>query len=469
MSVYDKAIDWLEEYFRELEKYPVKSLSKPGDIYNQIPPLPPESGENYDAIFQDVNKKIIPGITHWQHPMFMAYFPANSSEPSLMAEMITAGMGAQCMKWETSPAAAELEERMMQWLRQMIGLPEVFEGVIQDSASSATLCSILTAREKFSNYNINKYGYSGMPKYRVYCSDQAHSSIERAVRIAGIGSANLVKVAVNDDFSMNTSSLEEQIQKDLKEGLMPLCVVSALGTTSTTAVDDINRIGDLCEKYRVWHHVDAAYSGSALILPEYKNLIHGVEKADSFVFNPHKWLFTNFDCSAYFVKDKHALINTFSLIPEYLNTGDQDVVNDYSNWGVPLGRRFRALKLWFVIRHFGVEGLKNKLKAHIEFAHNLKHEIQEHKDFEILAPALFNVICFRYLPAGVDTNEEINRINKLLLEKINQSGKLFLSHTVLNGKYTIRIVTGQTNLTREHVDQAWRIILREAEELTSRV
>jgi aromatic-L-amino-acid decarboxylase len=411
-----------------------------------------------DDIFGDFRRIIMPGITHWQSPNFFAYFPANSSYPSVLAEMITATLGAQCMKWETSPAAAELEEMMMHWLKEMTGLPSGFHGVIQDTASTATLVAILTARERCSGFRVNHSGFEGKGGVRVYCSTETHSSIEKAVKIAGIGSQNLVKVAVDDQFRMDPELLGQAIEADIAKGLVPCCVVATLGTTGCTAIDPLQEIAGICKKYNVWLHVDAAFAGSALILPEYRWMIRGVEDADSFVFNPHKWLFTNFDCSAYFVKDRDSLLNTLQLVPEYLRTMNQGKVNDYCDWGVPLGRRFRALKLWFVIRNYGVEALQEKLRFHIALASEVEDRIRQENDFEILAPRTMNLVCFRYHPEGMEDENELNRLNEELLQKVNKTGKAYLTHTKLNGKYTIRMVIAQTNVERWHVEAALRLI-----------
>ncbi|MBN2347779.1 MAG: aminotransferase class V-fold PLP-dependent enzyme [Bacteroidales bacterium] len=457
-------IDWIADYYKNIESYPVKSQSVPGEIYSKLPESPPESGESIEKIFNDFQQLILPGITHWQSPGFHAYFPANTSFPSILAEMLTAALGAQCMKWETSPAAAELEEKMMDWLKNMIGLPSGFSGVIQDSASTATLCAILTAREYISDFSVNTNGITHN-KYRVFCSSEAHSSVEKAVKIAGLGKINLVKIDVDDKFSMKPDALEKAIIADNKNGFFPLCVVAALGTTGSTAIDPLKEIGSICRKYNTWLHVDAAYAGSALVLEKYRWMIKGIEMVDSFVFNPHKWMFTNFDCSAYFVKNKDVLVKTFQLVPEYLRTNTQGKKNDYSDWGVQLGRRFRALKLWFVLRNYGVTEIQQTLEKHIKLAKQFAGWISETEHFEILAPVSFNVICFRYLPKQKKSVEEINKFNEDLLFEINKTGKIYLSHTKLNGNYTIRMVTGQTNIEEHHVIRAWEIIKTTAQTL----
>jgi aromatic-L-amino-acid decarboxylase len=394
-------VDWMADYLDDIEKYPVKSKVLPGDVFKQLPDLPPNESESIETIFSDFQRIILPGITHWQSPNFFAYFPANSSFPSLLAEMLTATLGTQCMIWETSPAAAELEEKVLNWLKSMIGIPENFQGVIQDTASTATLTAILTAREKFSQFNINEKGFT-KNDYRIYCSTETHSSIEKAVKIAGFGKESLVKVPVDDQYRMDIASLKEAVIADLANGLKPLCVVVTLGTTGSTAIDPLKDIAKICSTFQLWLHVDAAFAGTALILDEYKWMIEGIEQADSFVFNPHKWMFTNFDCSVYFVKDKDALINTFSIQPEYLKTKTAGKVNDYRDWGIQLGRRFRSLKLWFVIRNFGVNGLKEKIRNHIELAKELENSIIQSKDFEMVTPRTLNLVCFRYKPQNIN-------------------------------------------------------------------
>jgi len=451
-------VDWMADYLENVRDLPVKAQVEPGEIIGELPTEPPNEGEAFESIFDDFNRIIMPGMTHWQHPSFHAYFPANSSPPSLLAEMLTSTIGAQCMSWQTSPAATELEQRVMEWLRQMLDLPDTFTGVIQDTASTATLCSILTAREVKSDFEINRVGLQSSPRYTVYCSAETHSSIEKDVKIVGLGQESLRKIEVDDRFAMIPEALETAIRKDLENGFTPLCVVAALGTTSSTAVDPIRRIGEICRKYDIWYHVDAAYSGTALLLPEMRWMSDGVELADSFVFNPHKWMFTNFDCSAYFVKDVSALVRTFEILPEYLKTAEGDRVNNYRDWGIQLGRRFRALKLWFVIRSYGVEGLKEMIRRHIALAQELAGEIERTDDFELLAPIPVNLICFRYAPSGVSDEKKMASLNQQLMERINDSGKLYLTHTRLNGVFSLRLCLGQTQLNKADVERAWEII-----------
>lgn len=449
-------VEWMAGYMENVGKYPVKSTVSPGEIFNRIPDNPPLHPEPFDSLMKDMDSIILPGITHWQSPDFFAYFPANSSPPSVLAEMMIATLGAQCMIWETSPAAAELEEKMMIWLRDMTGLPGDFEGVIQDSASTSTLAAILTAREKATGYSINRDGASDAV-LRVYCSGQTHSSVDKAVKISGIGYRNLVKVPVREDFSLDPDMLRSAILNDIEKGYKPCCVVATLGTTGTTAIDPLRAIGGICHEYGIWLHVDAAMAGSALILPEFQWMLDGREFIDSFVFNPHKWMFTNFDCSAYFVRDAAALIRTFEILPEYLKTRTRGKVNDYRDWGVPLGRRFRSLKLWSVIRSYGTEGLREKIRYHIELASRLADMISHEEDFELMAPVTICVVCFRYKPAGAD-QPRMNALNEKLNHQLNDSGKVYLTHTVLNGNYTLRMVTAQTNVTLEHVQKAWELV-----------
>lgn len=450
-------VEWMAGYMENVEGYPVKSSVRPGEISGKLPDAPPQNPESFESFLNDFNEIIMPGMTHWQSPNFFAYFPANTSPPSILAEMLTSTLGAQCMIWETSPAAAELEEKVMNWLRDSIGLPSSFEGVIQDTASTATLAAIITAREKISGFSINNEGFKESATLRVYCSSQTHSSVEKAVKIAGFGKKNLVKIGVQEDFSIDPGLLDTAIEKDIENGFLPCCVIATLGTTGTTAVDSIKSVGQICRKHGIWLHVDAALAGTALLLPEFQWMLEGKEYIDSFVFNPHKWMFTNFDCTAFFIHDPASLIRTFEILPEYLKTRTRGKVNDYRDWGVPLGRRFRALKLWCVIRCYGISGIQEIIRSHIRFAGELTQWISQEKDFEILAPVVLNTVCFRYIPAGKD-NEQLNLINEKLNHALNDSGKIYLTHTVLKNKYTLRMVVGQTNVTREHVAKAWELI-----------
>lgn len=457
-------IEWIEHYLTNLKDFPVKSQVKPKEIYSQIDVRAPQEGTSLHNILKDTTDIILPGITHWQHPNFHAYFPANNSFESIFAEMITAAIGAQCMIWDTSPAAAELEQRMMEWLRDAMGLPSHWEGVIQDTASTATLVAILCAREKSTNYQSNDEGVP--PGLRVYCSDQTHSSIEKGVVIAGIGRKNLIKIKSDDQHRLDPSLLKTQIERDIADGLTPCCLVAAIGTTGTVAIDDLEQIAQICKDFNIWLHVDAAYAGTALLLPEYQWMMKGGEAADSFVFNPHKWLFTNFDCTAYFVNDANHLIKTLEILPEYLKTKSRGKVNDYRDWGIPLGRRFRSLKLWFLFRSYGLNGIQERLRHHILLNSFFAKTIQQHPNIELIQEPFLTFTCFRFLPKKKDLPlSQINELNKTILEKLNESGQVFLSHTIAKTKYAIRVVISQTYVEKEDVQKLLNILISEADQL----
>lgn len=452
----EPVVEWIDRYMNNIRSFPVKSGVSPGEIYNALPAQAPIHSENMEQIMADLDKIILPGMTHWQHPGFHAYFPANSSVESVLAESLTSAMGAQCMIWETSPAAAELEQRMMEWLRDAMGIPSNFEGVIQDSASSASLVSLITAREVATGFRSNEEGVP--PNLRVYCSTETHSSIEKGMGVCGMGRNNLVKIGIDSKMRMDVSELESRIREDLESGLKPCAVVAAIGTTSTVAVDPLKEIAAICKKYGVWLHVDAAFAGTALLLPEYRWMIEGIEQADSFVFNPHKWMFTNFDCSVYLVKDAALLIKTFEILPEYLRTKTRGEVNDYRDWGVPLGRRFRALKLWFVLRSFGLEGIREKLRTHIRMNKRLSEALKMIEGMHLPLEPFLNFTCFRLQPDGVENAGTLNQLNEKLLEEINKGGGLFLTHTRIDGLYTLRMITGQTYVEESDVDKALEVI-----------
>lgn len=462
-------VDWIADYYSEFENYPVTPQFQPGDLLQQLPAEMPVEPEAFEQLFLDFQQQILPGMTHWQHPGFFAYFPANASPPSLLAEMLTSALGAQCMSWLTSPAATELEQRVMEWLRAGMQLPADWQGVIQDTASTATLCALLSARERASGFAINQRGFQG-ERYRIYASSEAHSSVEKAVRMAGFGSENLVKVPVDADFALVPEALTAAIAADREAGFQPLAVVAAWGTTGSTALDPLQAMGEICQREQLWYHIDAAYAGSALILPEQRASAQGLELADSLVFNPHKWLFTHFDCSAYFVKDAQTLEQTFGLTPEYLKTSLDRQVHNYRDWGIQLGRRFRALKLWFVLRSYGLSGLQQRLREQISWVQELSQQIDTHPDFERLAPVPLNLVCFRWNPAqppgSLPPDEAwLDRCNETLLQTLNASGKLFITHTKLKGRYALRLVAGQLNTQHEHVQQAWQQIQQTASEL----
>jgi aromatic-L-amino-acid decarboxylase len=458
-------IDWLADYYKNVEAYPVFSSVKPGEIRDSLPPNPPQNGESFDAMLGDVEKLILPGITHWQSPNFYAYFPCNASGASILGDLLSSGLGVQGMLWATSPACTELETHVLDWLASMLDLPDKFlskrsgGGVIQDTASSASLCALLAARERATKFVTNRTGCDG--KLIAYTSSQAHSSIEKNVRIAGIGRDNLRLIEVDEHFAMNAGALAAQIQQDKSAGRVPFFVCATVGTTSSNAIDPLARIGPICREHNLWLHVDAAMSGTAALCPEFRHIHNGIEFADSYCFNPHKWMFTNFDCDCLYVADRKTLIQTLSVLPEYLRNqaSESGAVFDYRDWQIPLGRRFRSLKLWFVIRHYGIAGLQYHIRQHVELARQFAQWITEDKRFELAAPVPLNLVCFR-LKAGDDANQ-------MLMDRLNTSGDLYLTHTRLNDRMTLRFCIGQTNTEARHVKRAWKRIQEEADQLSS--
>jgi len=451
-------VDWIADYLRDVERYPVMAQISPGDVRDRLPKHPPTRGESFEAILRDVNEIIMPGITHWQSPNFFAYFPANISGPSILGEMLAAGLGVNGMLWATSPACTELETHVLDWVVELLDLPKAFlsssagGGVIQDTASSSSLCALLAARERATNFASNKTGIDrGLI---AYTSSQSHSSIEKAMMISGLGSDNLrvIDAPAAGDFAMNVDALQEAINTDLAAGRIPCFVCATVGTTSSNAIDPVSEIAAIAKSHNIWLHVDAAMSGTAAVCPEFRWIHRGLESADSYCFNPHKWMFTNFDCDCFFVADRASLIKTLSVLPEYLKNQatSSGAVIDYRDWQVPLGRRFRALKLWFVLRHYGVNGLQHHVREHVRLTQLLAGWIRADDRFEIAAPVPLNLICFR-LKAGDAANER-------LLKLLNESGRLYLTHTKLDGRFTLRLCVGQTNTEQRHVAQAWQTI-----------
>ncbi len=451
-----RLIDWIADYLEHVEEYPVLSQVKPGEVRARLPAVAPLHGETFDTILRDVNEIIMPGITHWQSPNFFGYFPSNNSGPSILGELLSAGLGVQGMLWSTSPACTELETHVLDWLVDMLALPEHFRststggGVIQDSASSAAICAILAARERATEGQGNLSGLNG--KLAAYASTQTHSSIEKGVKVAGLGGNNLRRIATDAQYAMRPDLLAEAIQADKAAGLRPCFVCATVGTTSSTAIDPLPEIGAICCEHGLWLHVDAALAGTAGLCREFRHFFDGLELADSYAFNPHKWMFTNFDCDCFFVADRAQLIRTLSILPEYLRNKatESGAVIDYRDWQIPLGRRFRALKLWFVIRSFGIEGLQQRVRQHVELARELAAWLREDPRFELAAPAPLNLVCFRY--RGGDA------ANQQILDRLNSSGRIFLSHTRLDDKLTLRLSIGQTHTQRRHVEQAWQLI-----------
>ncbi|MFV2015585.1 MAG: aspartate aminotransferase family protein, partial [Candidatus Heimdallarchaeota archaeon] len=385
-----------------------------------------------------------------------------TSFPAILADLLISTLNPICFSWITSPAATELEQRVMEWLRDAMTLPKNWVGVIQDTASTATLVSILTAREKITNYQVNTSGLNNQPQFIVYCSEEAHSSIEKGVKIAGIGKNNIRKIKVDEQYALLPNELEDAIIRDKAYGFTPLCVIATIGTTGSTAIDPLEPIGNICQQHNIWLHIDAALAGTALFLEDMRGMIKGIEKADSFVFNAHKWMFSGFDLSCYFVKDEEALVRTFEILPEYLTYKEDKIVHNYRDWGIQLGRKFRALRLWFLIREHGIDGIRKKIRFHLQLTQELKKDIEKEGQFEILAPVPLNTVCFRFKPENINEHDLLNDLNFSLLEKVNETGQVYLTHTKLAGNFTIRFVIGQTNVERKHVIKAWELIKKTA-------
>ena len=456
-------VDWIADYYKRIESFPVLAQVHPGDIRASLPKDPPPTGESFPAILADVDKLILPGITHWQSPNFFAYFPANASGPAILGDLLSSGLAVQGMLWSTSPACTELETHVLDWLVAMLGLPDRFlststgGGVIQDTASSSSLCALLAGRERATNFATNDSGCDG--KLVAYASTQAHSSIEKAVKIVGIGVRNLRLIEVDANFAMRPDLLERQIKDDMHAGLVPCFVCATVGTTSSNAIDPLPQLGAICRAHNVWLHVDAAMSGTAALCPELRHVHNGLEFADSYCFNPHKWMFTNFDCDCFYVADRKALIEALSVLPEYLRNKatESGAVIDYRDWHVPLGRRFRALKLWFVLRYYGIEGLQFHVREHVRLAQEFAKWVLGDKRFELVVPPPLNLVCFR-----LNASDEVNQ---QLMDALNRSGDLFLTHTKLRGRLVLRMSIGQTNTAQHHLEKAWERIQEEASRL----
>ncbi|TKT79314.1 pyridoxal-dependent decarboxylase [Aquamicrobium sp. LC103] len=460
-----KAAEWGADYRAGLRELPVRARTKPGEIAAGMETAPPEDGEPMEAIFADFEEKILPGMTHWQHPRFFAYFPANAAPVSVVAEYLVSAMAAQCMLWQTSPSATELETRVLDWLRQALGLPDGFRGVIQDSASSATLAAILTMRERALSWQGNRQGLAGQPKVRVYSSDQVHTSVDRAIWVSGIGEENLVRIPVAGPLRpMVPEALEQAIVRDREAGLLPAGIVASVGGTSVGGTDDVAAVCEIAERHGLYVHVDAAWAGSAMICPEFRHLWQGVEKAHSIVFNPHKWLGAQFDCSAHFIREPDDLVRTLAIKPEYLKTHGSDGIVNYSEWSVPLGRRFRALKLWFLLRAHGLKQLRAMIRNHVEWSGDLARKIAGEPDFELVTKPMLSLFSFRHVPEGGD---DVDAHNLALVNAINDDGRIYLTQTRVDGRIAIRFQAGQFETTKEDVDMAFDVIRDCAKKLAS--
>ena len=462
-------VDWIAEYLAGAERYPVLPRVAPGDVCRALPAAAPEHGESFDAIFADFERVLVPALTHWNHPGFFGYFAITASEPGILAELLSAALNQQAMLWRTSPAATELEEVALGWLRELMGLPSSFEGVIYDTASISTLHALAAAREAaipgVRNEGLSAFGR----RVRVYCSEQAHSSVDKAVILLGLGHQALRKIPVDDQFRMKADPLRDAIAGDRAAGMEPLAVVATIGTTSTTSADPVADVAAICRAEQIWLHVDAAYAGVTAILPEYRDHFLGWENADSVVVNPHKWLFTPFDLSAFYCRRMDVVRQAFSLVPEYLKTAESSRgARNLMDTGVQLGRRFRSLKLWMILRHFGAEGIRAALSEHIRLAQLFSQWVDADSDFERLAPVPFSVVCFRARPGNRPMSEvELNALNDRLLSSVNGTGEVFLSHTVLNGRFTLRLAVGHLRSTERHIARAWKLLKSHTAQLTA--
>lgn len=450
----NRATRWIEQHFATLRDKPVRAQTEIGAIAARLPAHPPEQAVDMETIMADFERIVPDGITHWQHPRFFAYFPSNAAPASMIAEQLTNAIASQCMLWQTSPAATEIEQVMIDWLRQAMDLPEGFKGVIQDSASSATLSAILTMRERATGFTGNDKGLSGQGRLRIYCSAQVHSSIDKACWVAGIGQDNLVKIPTNDAFEMDPTALQDAITADRAAGYIPAGLVLCTGGTSIGACDDLPPLIAIAKAEDLYTHLDAAWAGSAMICPEFRDVWHGAEDCDSIVFNPHKWLGANFDCSIQFLKDANIQRRTMGLRPSYLETPQAQEITNFNEWTVPLGRRFRALKLWFLIRAYGLEGLRSRIRNHVAWTKELESKLRAHPDFTITTDSRLALFTFQYTPKGGDPNAA----SADLLQRINDDGRIYLTQTLHQGQYVIRFTAGQFDCTRDDVMTAYDVI-----------
>jgi aromatic-L-amino-acid decarboxylase len=461
-------IDWIADYFENIDQRPVMPAMEPGDLKAQLPSAPPLHGEPMEQIIADVDRLIAPALTHWSHPSFFAYFATSTSGPGIFGELLSAAFDNKSMLWRTSPASTELEEVVLDWLRQMMGLDRGMIGIIYDTASVSSMHAIAAAREGVEQ-RIREEGMSGrpdLPLLRVYVSEQAHSSIEKAVITLGLGQRGLRKIPTDSEFRMDVDALADAINEDKRNGYLPFCIVATVGTTSTSSIDPVSKIIPIGEEHAMWLHVDAAYAGSAAVVPELRHILAGCERADSIVTNPHKWLFTPFDLSVLYCRHMDLLKRAFSLVPEYLRTPEQEKVRSGSDYGIQLGRRFRALKLWMVMRYFGHEGLAARIREHCRVARLFASWVDESPDWELLAPVPLALVCFRARPEDV-APEELDALNEAIMHRVNASGRALLSHTRLNDKLTLRLSVGNIRTTEQHVRQVWQLLNEELQRRTT--
>jgi aromatic-L-amino-acid/L-tryptophan decarboxylase len=462
-----RVADWIADYLAHSGRYPVLARVEPGAIAAALPADAPLAGESFDAIFSDFERVLLPGITHWNHPGFFAYFAITGSAPGILAEFLSAALNVQAMLWRTSPAATELEQVTLAWLRKLLHLPDPFEGVIYDTASISTLHALAAARQRAipSVRSAGLVGRDGIPRMRVYCSDQAHSSIDKALILLGLGQDSLRKISSDAEFRMRPAALEAAIAQDQADGWRPLAVVATVGTTSSTSVDPVEEIAALCRRDGIWLHVDAAYAGVAAMVPGHEWVLRGAEHADSVVINPHKWLFTPFDLSILYCRHMDLVRAAFSLTPEYLKTVEAAPVRNLMDTGIQLGRRFRALKLWMVLRHFGADGLRARIAEHIRLAQLFASWVDRDPQFERLAPVPFSVVCFRAIGSSEASSDAFDALNARLVDAVNGTGEIFVSHTRLNDRYAIRLAIGNLHTTEAHVTRAWELFQTHAERL----
>jgi aromatic-L-amino-acid decarboxylase len=458
-----RAADWIADYLRDIDARPVLPRVTPGAVRRGLPEHPPGQGESLDAILADFESLIVPASAHWNSPGFMAYFASSGSAPGILGEMLAAGLNVNAMLWRTGPAQTELEQVVLDWLRQLIGLRERWFGVINDTASSSTLYALAAAREAMPGLHIRERGMAGraeLPALRVYASSEAHSSVEKAAVVLGFGHDGLRRIPVDGELRMDAAALEMAVIADLTAGVRPCAVVATAGTTSTTSVDPVPAIADICARHRLWLHIDAAYAGAAAVAPEYRWVLAGAADADSIVVNPHKWLFTPMDCSVLWTRRPQSLRDAFSLVPEYLRTAEAahpDAI-DLMDYGVSLGRRFRALKLWMVLRAFGGDGIAARVREHCRFAAVLAQNVLDSPDFELLAPARLSVVCLRAHPRGIEGEPRLDELNERIVERVNSGGRFFISHTRVHGRYAIRVAFGQLRATETHARGVWKAL-----------
>jgi aromatic-L-amino-acid decarboxylase len=454
-------IDWVADFLAGIDKIPVSVNIQPGDIRAMLPKTPPMNGESMREILADVDRIVMPGMTHWNHPQNFAYFNSSGTGPGILGELLSTAFNVNCMLWKSCPAATELEQVALDWLRQMLGLPENFWGIIFDGGSGSNFHGLAAARAQLADLQIREKGFAGrqdVPRLRLYTSEMTHSSVEKAAIALGLGMESVSKIAVDENYRMIPEALDTAINKDRRKGWRPFCVVATVGSTSCTSIDPVSEIADICGRERLWLHVDACYGGAAAIASEYRHILSGCDRADSVVVNPHKWLFVPLDLSAFYTRKPEVLRRAFSLVPEYLRTNEENQATNYMEYGISLGRRFRALKLWFVLRYFGWQGLANRIREHIRLAHQVADWIDAHPDFQRMAPVPLSTVCFRAHPAAMDDEAELNQLNGQLLNAVNRTGEAFLSHTQLRDRYVLRLVVSQIRTQESHVKRVWEIV-----------